>query len=134
MDAESSSGRLDASIEELATRQHGVVARRQLESLGLGRGAIAVRVRRRSLLRLHRGVYAVGHRKLAIQARWMAAVLASGPDAVLSHRSAGRLWGLLATSGPPETTREQSFRQRQDLRCHRGTLPLDEVEEVSGIR
>ena len=46
------------------------------------------------LHRLHRGVYAVGHRPLTDEGRWMAAVLACGEGAVLSHQAAGELWGL----------------------------------------
>jgi putative AbiEi antitoxin of type IV toxin-antitoxin system len=85
----------DALIAQLAERQHGVVARRQLLDLGLGRGAISERLACKRLHRVHRGVYAVGHRVISQRGWWMAAVLASGPDAVLSHRSAAALWGIL---------------------------------------
>ena len=59
--------RLDGPIGTLAGRQHGVVARRQLRELGFNDSAIDSRLRRGALLALHRGVYAVGHRKLTIQ-------------------------------------------------------------------
>jgi hypothetical protein len=78
----------------LAARQHGVVARWQLRLLGFGRSAIQVRVDGGRLHRLFRGVYAVGHGRVTRDGRRMAAVLACGPDAVLSHRSAVALWGL----------------------------------------
>ncbi len=52
----------------------------------------------RQLLPIHRGVYAVGHRALTERSRRMAAVLACGPGALLSHRSAAALWGLRATA------------------------------------
>jgi very-short-patch-repair endonuclease len=65
-----------------------------MEELGLGRGAIARRVRRAGLRRVHRGVYAVGAVRLADTGRWMAAVLACGPEAVLSHFAAAALWDL----------------------------------------
>ena len=81
----------DQSIATLAERQHGVVARRQLIDFVFSKDAIARRVDRRSLHPLLPGVYAVGHRVLRIEARWMAAVLAAGPEAVLSHRAAGAL-------------------------------------------
>src|SRR3954471_20896603 len=82
----------DAAIAALADRQHGVVERTQLTSLGLRRGAIEWRVQRERLHPVHRGVYAVGHHVLSVRGRWMAAVLAAGPHAVLSHRSAAALW------------------------------------------
>jgi very-short-patch-repair endonuclease len=92
--------RWDLAIARLAAAQHGVVTRSQLAGLGLGRGAIAHRVARGRLHRVHRGVYLVGHPVLAPLAAEVAAVLACGPGAVLSHRSAAGLWGLLASTGP----------------------------------
>jgi predicted transcriptional regulator of viral defense system len=74
--------------------QHGVVATWQLLALGLTMGSIRARVANGRLHRVHRGVYAVGHRRLTVKGRMMAAVLACGPDAVLSHRSAISLWEL----------------------------------------
>jgi very-short-patch-repair endonuclease/predicted transcriptional regulator of viral defense system len=85
---------LDAEIAALAERQHGVVALHQLQSAGLGRAAVAKRAQAGRLHRIHRGVYAVGRPGLTLNGRRMAAVLAYGPDAVLSHRSAAALWGL----------------------------------------
>jgi very-short-patch-repair endonuclease len=85
----------DGRAAELAARQHGVVTRRQLEAMGLGSRAITIRVREGQLHRVHRGVYAVGHRALSLHGRWMAAVLACGDGTVLSHGSAAALWGLL---------------------------------------
>jgi very-short-patch-repair endonuclease len=85
----------DARAAQVAARQHGVVTRRQLEAAGLGSRAMTIRVRKGQLHRIHRGVYAVGHRALGPHGRWMAAVLACGDGAVLSHGSAAALWGLL---------------------------------------
>jgi hypothetical protein len=89
-----------AAVAALADRQYGVVARRQLAAMGVGRGAIEKALLRRSLIPLHRGVYAVGHRQLRIEGRWLAAVLAVGPGALLSHRGAAALHGIRK---PPES-------------------------------
>lgn len=79
---------------ELAGRQHGVVARRQLLALGFNAREIEHRVARRRLHLVMRGVYAVGWPELMPKRRWMAAVLACGEGALLSHRSAAALWGI----------------------------------------
>jgi hypothetical protein len=64
----------------------------------------------------------------------MAAVLACGEEAVLSHRSAGQLWGLVPRSGSvPEVTRTGSFRRRDGIQAHQARLAADEVESVDGI-
>jgi very-short-patch-repair endonuclease len=70
-----------------------VVARRQLAALGVTDTMTKRRVANGRLLRLHRGVYAVGHKQLRRQGHWLAAVLAV-PGAVLSHRDAAGLHGL----------------------------------------
>jgi very-short-patch-repair endonuclease len=122
------------SIAELAEEQHGVVARRQLLELGLGENAIDGRLRRGWLHRLHAGVYAVGHRVVPREGRWMAAVLANGPCAVLSHRSAAALWGIRRpASGAIEITTPSKGRSRGGLRRHSAPLPADEVTTEDGI-
>ncbi|MFL5816503.1 MAG: DUF559 domain-containing protein [Conexibacter sp.] len=87
----------DVRIWRLADRQHGVVSRRQLVAVGVGNRAIGDRLARRLLVPLHRGVYAFGHRQLRTEGRWLAAVLAVGPGAVLSHRDAAALHGVRTT-------------------------------------
>ncbi|HVO56053.1 MAG TPA: type IV toxin-antitoxin system AbiEi family antitoxin domain-containing protein, partial [Solirubrobacterales bacterium] len=82
-------------IAAIAATQHGVVTRRQLRDAGLGDKGTKGWLRRDQLHRLHRGVYAVGHSAPSWQQRWIAAVLALGDDAVLSHMSAAALWKLL---------------------------------------
>lgn len=86
----------DREMAALADRQHGVVTRRQLLNRGVDRSAIDRRLARRILVPLHRGVYAFGHRQLRIEGSWLAAVLAAGDGAVLSHRDAAALHGLRA--------------------------------------
>ena len=95
---------LQASASELwalAKRQHGVVARRQLLELGFNRRAIEHRIVKGRLHPVWRGVYAVGRPELTRMGRWMAAVLACGTGAVLSHVSAAVLWEIRPKSSGP---------------------------------
>lgn len=96
MRGETRSDPVDVAISRLADRQHGVMSRRQLATIGVDRNAIDRRISRRLLVPLHRGVFAFGHRQLRIEGRWLAAVLAAGPGAVLSHRDAAALHGMRA--------------------------------------
>lgn len=86
-------------VRALAEEQHGVVARRQLVELGVGPERVKSWVRRGRLVPQWRAVYALGHGVLTQHGRWMAAVLACGEGALLSHRSAAALWGLRAPGG-----------------------------------
>ncbi|MBS1885788.1 MAG: type IV toxin-antitoxin system AbiEi family antitoxin domain-containing protein [Actinobacteria bacterium] len=79
----------------LAVAQNGVVTLQQLEELGLTEDAIDKRVARGRLHRIHQTVYSLTPRVMTERGRFRAAVLACGPDAVLSHRSAAYLWGLV---------------------------------------
>jgi very-short-patch-repair endonuclease len=126
----------DLVIAALADAQHGVVARAQLLARGVSARAIDGRIRVRRLRRLHYGVYAVGHRVLTVEGRWMAAVLAGGPGAVLSHASAAMAWDLRRTSGrvidvsvPTRAGRER----RAGLRLHRTMLGAGDVTVHRGI-
>jgi len=120
-------------LADLADAQHGVVARWQLIDRGVRRGAIESRIQRGHLHRVHQGVYAVGRRTLDRRGRMMAAVLACGPGAVLSHRSAGELWGIVpGRQARPEVTCERP-RRREGIVGHRAALPGDEREVVEGI-
>ena len=83
------------TIAELAGRQHGLVALWQLEDLGVGEQVARKQMAAGRFHRIHQGVYAVGHPLLGVKGRLLAAVLACGPGAVLSHRSAASLHGLL---------------------------------------
>jgi very-short-patch-repair endonuclease len=85
---------LTARLWELAERQHGAVAWRQLIELGFSRPAIKHRIAKGRLHPIWRGVYAVGRPQLSLHGRWLAAVLSCGPGAVLSHGSAAALWQL----------------------------------------
>lgn len=84
----------DTELARLAARQHGLVSLDQLRALGYSERAVQQRFPTGRLHRVHQGVYAVGHPLLTRKGQYMAAVLACGPGAVLSHRSAAALWGL----------------------------------------
>jgi very-short-patch-repair endonuclease len=84
----------DAMIARLAANQHGVMTTAQLMKAGLSTGRISERAAAGRLHRIHRGVYAVGYPRLSNEGTWMAAVLACGDRAVLSHRTAAELWGM----------------------------------------
>jgi hypothetical protein len=124
----------DARIAELAEDQHGVVARRQLLALGLGREAVEVRIRSGRLHRLRRGVYAVGYRAPSLEGKWMAAVLFCGSGAVLSHRTATMLWKLRGPSTRAiDVTTGSKSRSRGGIHRHYAALPPDEVTVERGI-
>jgi hypothetical protein len=119
----------DWPVVELAIRQHDVVAGWQLRALGINTGAIKHRVKVGRLHRIHLGVYAVGSPNLTIKGHWMAAVLAGGPDAVLSHRAAAALWDLRRPpTGPIDVTvPTRNGRKRRTIRIHRsGRLHPDD--------
>jgi hypothetical protein len=87
-------------------------------ALGLGARTISYAVARGELIVVHKGVYAVGYVRVEPVARAMAAVLACGAGAVLSHESAAALWGLRRWPDIPEvTTREH--RRRPGIHTHR---------------
>jgi very-short-patch-repair endonuclease/predicted transcriptional regulator of viral defense system len=127
---------IDRVIAALAERQHGVISATQLASLGVAQRAVSHRVAAGRLHRLHRGVYAVGHTVLGARGRWMAAVLACRPDAVLSHASAAALWDLRASAARliDVTVLGTTGRKRPGLRIHRSRdLRPDEVTIHHGI-
>jgi predicted transcriptional regulator of viral defense system len=105
----------------LAENQHGVLARHQLIGVGYTREAVDHRVRKGRLHPLHRGVYVVGRPYATEHGRWMAAVLACGDGAVISHSSAAALWRIgkeqrdLVELSLPSSSR----RHHPGLRIHR---------------
>lgn len=121
----------DVVIAELAAAQHGRVARRQLLALGLGRRAIQHRVARGRLIPVAHGVYAVGHRLESRPARWMTAVLAAGPGALLSHRAAAAAYGLKG-AGRLEVT-VPSRRRVAGVLVHVAPVAEDERGVVDGV-
>jgi very-short-patch-repair endonuclease len=113
---------IDRRIAGLARRQFGVVGYVQLIAAGIPRGAIERRIAGGRLLRLHRGVYAVGHTAPRREARWLAAVLACGPEALLSLLSAGCLWKLREADGPLPDVSAATRRRHRGIATHRAAL------------
>ena len=119
----------------LAERQFGAVARWQLLRLGLTDGEIEWRVRTRRLHVIHRGVYAVGHPTLSADGHAMAAVLACGEGALLSHRSAAARRALLYDNRSfYEVTAGRGHRSRKRIRVHTARGLHDEDRgQVDGV-
>jgi very-short-patch-repair endonuclease len=122
-------------LVELAERQHGVVTRAQLQALGLSAAAIDARVHRGVLRRLHRGVYAVAHTALRDEGRFLAAALACGDGAVLSHLSAARLWGMssVPASAQIHVTIVDGRRRRPGVVVHRAAVTRADVTVHRGV-
>jgi predicted transcriptional regulator of viral defense system len=126
----------DRTIADLADSQHGVVTLAQLVSHGLGVGTIDKRVESGRLHRIQQGVYAVGRRSLTREGQFMAAVLACGEGAALSHRSAAELWGL---RGDPRmsidvTAPGRRGRTPRGIDAHRhGSLWMQDRAVVRGV-
>jgi hypothetical protein len=98
-------GTVERQLARIAGRAHGVVTRGQLLNAGVSVAEIKQRLGTGALLREHRGVYRVGHRAPSVEARYLAAVLACGKDALLSGPAAAHLLGVLSGSPPaPEVT------------------------------
>lgn len=111
--------RAHGRLAELAARQHGVVSAAQLKQLGYSTSAIGRAGSAGRLHRLHRGVYAVGHRRLTKHAHCLAAVLACGCSALLSHSAAAWLWGISRTySVPIDVTVARGTRSKPSIHLH----------------
>jgi predicted transcriptional regulator of viral defense system len=118
-------------VGRLAVAQNGVMTLPQLEDLGLSEEAILKRVARCRLYRIHQRVYAVTPGVMTERGRFMAAVLACGSGAVLSHRSAAYLWGLTEKWNEPidVTAPNRRGRSPEGVAAHRdGSLqPIDKT-------
>jgi predicted transcriptional regulator of viral defense system len=124
---------LHGALAELAKRQHGVVATRQLAALGYSKSSVAKAAKAGRLHRMHRGVYVVGYRRLTWHGRCMAAVLAAYPS-VASHWSAAWLWGLLRSRpGTVHVTCPASRRIRREFVVHASDLPDADYTVTEGI-
>lgn len=131
---------VETRIVGLASRQHGVVTRAQLLGAGLTASGVDSRVRSRRLRPVHRGIYLHGALVGPLEprrAREMAAVLACGSGAVVSHGSAASMWGLVHgdRTGSVDVTIPGADRgRRPGIRPHRvAALPAAEVAAVDGV-
>lgn len=107
-----------AAIRELAEKQHGVFSTGQLIERGISEDGVRSRCEVGAIIALHQGVYALGHRRLSREGRWMAGVLACGPGAVLSHFSAAHLWGLCGSRGLVEVLRRSGGAKHKGIALH----------------
>lgn len=114
------------ALAELAGRQHGVVSIRQLRGLGHTYASVERAASAGRLHRVHQGVYAVGHTNLSLYGQCLAAVLACGPGALLSHWSAAWSLGLLPTQPVPvHVTTPVQRQSRSPIRVHRSRTLAD---------
>ena len=123
------------TVDSIAARQHGVVARQQLLEAGIARARADRLLQRGYLKAVHQGVYRIGP-VAAPLSNEQAAILACGPDAALSHRSAAILWGLLpARTRPeqPEVTLPRRGRKRPGIRIHAAAIPRSEIARLHGL-
>jgi predicted transcriptional regulator of viral defense system len=115
----------DLRVASRAAEQWGVLSLDELRACGLSRDAVVVRASNGRLHRLHRAVYAVGHDNPPLEGRFLAAVKACGPDAVLSHFSAAALLGLIPWENRylEVTVLGSSTRVHGGIRVHRTCTP-----------
>jgi hypothetical protein len=109
----------DEKIARIAWRTHGVVTRVVLLAAGVTSRQIEVRLARGSLIRVHPGVYRVGHAAPSVEAKYMAAVLACGDGALLMGAAAAHLYGLTGSEAPQPTVKTRSHRRIKGIETHR---------------
>lgn len=125
----------EAAIAALAASQHGILTREQLRQCGLGDKAIYHRCQSKHLFRVHLGVYAVGRPPSTPLERAEGAVLACGPDALLSHSSALTLWGFVRGWSFPLHVTSHEQRRRPNIVTHRAQgLTQTDIRTQLGIR
>ena len=108
----------DGQIAAIAASQHGLITIAQLARVGLSPSAVTKRVERGVLFRRYRGVYVVGQPALSQEGEWMAAVLAAGPGAVLSHVCAAQLHGISRFRSPRITVLSPWKRRPEGVVVH----------------
>lgn len=127
---------LDREIAKIAACQKGLISLEQLRIVGVSKDAACRRAEAGKLYRIHEGVFAVRHPLLSIDGKRLAAVLACGSDAVLSHRSAAAAWGIREDrrSSIDVTAPNRRGRIPKGIDAHRdGSLVADDRAVVAGI-
>jgi hypothetical protein len=121
----------DGGIARICHEQQGLITLEQLEAHGLSVQAVHERLLVGRLHRIHQRVYALTPGVMTQRGQCMAAVLACGPDAVLSHRSAAYLWGIIDEWSDPIDVTAPNRRGRSPVgvAAHRdGSLqPIDKA-------
>jgi very-short-patch-repair endonuclease len=128
--------RLGRQIAEISEGQQGAISLQQLRTIGLSGSAVRSRVEEGSLHSVHEGVYGVGQPLLTTKGRLMAAVLACGETAVVSHRTAAWLWGIRETDNASIDVTASNRRGRSPVGivAHRdGTLIAADRTRLQGI-
>jgi very-short-patch-repair endonuclease len=128
--------RVDVRVARRAGEQWGVVSLDELRACGLSSHAVMRRVRSGRLHPLHARVYAVGHANVPLEGRFLAAVKACGPNAVLSHFSAAALWTFVQWDDrhPEVTVPGPGTRTLRGLHVHRSSmLESVDIRRCSGI-
>lgn len=122
-------------FDPIVASQHGVISRAQLREIGMSEGAIRHAIDKGLLHPVFRGVYAFGRVQIGQHGRRFAAVLACGKQAVISHRSAAAMLGLLdrAPAVVDITSPTQRGRRIDGVRCHQALLRIGETGTVDGI-
>jgi very-short-patch-repair endonuclease len=110
---------VDGKLARIASGGHGVVTRTQLLGAGVTARQIMRRVESGNLIRVHRGVYRVGHRAPSTEATYLAAVLASGEGTLLSGRAAAHLLGIVKGARPAPEVITRTQRRIEGVTTHR---------------
>jgi very-short-patch-repair endonuclease len=116
---------VDEELARIASTAHGVVTASQLLSAGVTRREIEVRLRKGVLIRVHRGVYRVGHLAPSVEATYLAAVLAAGEGALLCGRAAAHLLGLVKGRAPGPEVIARTQRRIEGVTTHRSRAAGD---------
>lgn len=124
---------LTRTVMRVAERQDGVVALAQLLALGMTRDQVKSWLRRGLLRPLFRGVYAVGHLALRERARWRAAVMTCGADALLAAESTLQLFGHAPATGPAHVIVPRALRGQRRLVVHRSRVEPHDHLRLDGI-
>lgn len=123
-------------VAQLAASQRGVITSQQLADLEVAPSSIRRKVAAGTLHRIHRGVYLLGHTAAAPLAMELAALLACGPTAALSHWTAAALYRILARIDGPihVTVPDRRCRPRPGVQPHFAPLPDEEVMTTQGLK